>query len=58
MDFADKIETMAEEQETALGELFKQGDWDLEALKVSIYKLQFLHKTLHDIELAEDKILD
>lgn len=58
MTFADKIEAMAEEQEASLGQRFEQDEWDLEALKVSIYKLQFLHKTLHDIELAEDKILD
>ena len=49
---------MAEQQEVELGELFKQDAWDIDALKVAIYKLQFLHKTLHDIELAEDKILD
>lgn len=58
MSFADKIETMAEQQEGELGELFEQEPWDIEALKIAIYKLQFLHKTLHDIELAEDKILD
>ncbi|WP_223668962.1 Fe-S protein assembly co-chaperone HscB [Kangiella shandongensis] len=58
MDFADKIEQMAEVQEAELGELFKQDAWDIDALKVAIYKLQFLYKTLHDIELAEDKILD
>jgi molecular chaperone HscB len=58
MSFADKIEVMAEQQEDELAELFKQEPWDLDALKVGIYKLQFLHKTLRDIELAEDNILD
>ncbi|RDX35051.1 Fe-S protein assembly co-chaperone HscB [Kangiella sp. HD9-110m-PIT-SAG06] len=58
MGFAEKIEQMSEQQEAELGDLFQQNPWDLDALKVSIYKLQFLHKTLHDIELAEDKILD
>lgn len=58
MSFADKIEGMAEKQEAELGGLFEQETWDLELLKIAIYKLQFLHKTLHDIELAEDKILD
>ena len=58
MNFADKIEELAEQQESELGGLFKQEPWDLDALKIGIYKLQFLHKTLRDIELAEDKILD
>lgn len=58
MTFSDMIESMAEQQEASLGELFKQEPWDIEALKIAIYKLQFLHKTLADIELAEDKLLD
>ncbi|MBV33959.1 MAG: Fe-S protein assembly co-chaperone HscB [Rickettsiales bacterium] len=58
MSFSDKIEAMAEQQEAELGRLFEQDPWDLDALKISIYKLQFLHKTLRDIELAEDTLLD
>ena len=58
MDFADRIEAMADQQEQKLGQLFEQDSWDLDALKISIYKLQFLHKTLRDIELAEDTLLD
>lgn len=55
--FADKISALEEEQESRMAELFQQEPLDTEELEKAIYKLQFLHKTLSDIEQAEDKLL-
>lgn len=55
--FADKISELEEVQEKQMAELFSQAPLDTDELQKAIYKLQFLHKTLSDIEQAEDKLL-
>lgn len=55
--FADKISELEEVQEKQMAELFSQAPLDTDQLQKAIYKLQFLHKTLSDIEQAEDKLL-
>lgn len=55
--FADKIDELEVAQEKQMSELFSQEPLDTDELQKAIYKLQFLHKTLSDIELAEDKLL-
>ncbi|ACV26915.1 Fe-S protein assembly co-chaperone HscB [Kangiella koreensis] len=55
--FADKISELEEKQEEQMSELFAHQPLNTEELEKAIYKLQFLHKTLSDIEQAEDKLI-
>ena len=56
--FSDNIESMADNQRNELAQEFEQDEWDAQSIQTAIYKLQFLYKTLADIEAAEDKLLD
>lgn len=58
MKFSDNISAMAKTQESEVANLFAQDDWQVKNILSAIHKLQFLHKTLSDIEAAEDKLLD
>ncbi len=55
--FADKIGQLEEKQEEQMAELFANQPLNTDELEKAIYKLQFLHKTLSNIEQAEDKLL-
>ncbi len=61
MSFAEQIESMQEQQIAVINDFFQQEgeNQELESDKIlaEIYKLQFLRKTLIDIEAAEEKIL-
>ncbi len=61
MDFAETIESMEDAQIASINDLFQQEGENqlLESDKIltEIYKLQFLRKTLMDIDAAEEKIL-
>lgn len=55
--FAAELERLETIQEAEIKELFAQDELSISSLETSIYKLQFLHKTLADIELVEDKMM-
>ncbi|NVK21332.1 MAG: Fe-S protein assembly co-chaperone HscB [Kangiellaceae bacterium] len=58
INFSDNIELMADSQRDELAQEFEQVEWNTQSIQTAIYKLQFLYKTLADIEAAEDKLLD
>ncbi len=59
--FAEEIESMEKKQIANINDFFQQEDenhaLDSDKILTEIYKLQFLRKTLIDIEAAEEKIL-
>ncbi|NVJ66965.1 MAG: Fe-S protein assembly co-chaperone HscB [Gammaproteobacteria bacterium] len=57
MGFSEKIEAMEEKQITTINDFFQHDPLDSDKILTEIYKLQFLRKTLIDIEAAEEKIL-
>lgn len=57
MDFAEQIEAMEEEQLAGINDLFSKAELESDKILAEIHKLQFLRKTLIDIEAAEEKIL-
>ena len=58
ISFSDHIESIRDEQIAELKLFFEQNEWSIQNIQTAIYKLQFLLKTLHDIEVAEDRLLD
>ncbi len=57
MEFAEQIESMEDKQIASLNTFFDQGELESDKILAEIHKLQFLRKTLIDIEVAEEKIL-
>lgn len=57
LDFSEQIEAMEEKQIQSIDNLFQQPSLESDKILSEIHKLQFLRKTLTDIEAAEEKIL-
>ncbi len=57
MDFAEQVESMENKQIASINKFFDQNELETDKILAEIHKLQFLRKTLIDIEVAEEKIL-